>query len=172
MNFDLLICTSSRCIIYGSHVACTLCFSFQSEYPKYTPLLAKILEAVPSRNNDKDKISHEKEVAALCSGDPCYLRPLEDSRSCDLITFITCFALQVIDAANEVVDSVDRDELAKNFTLRSDPDDEEAEKIKKKMETTRDQLAEALYQKGLALAEIESLQVGIVNFFRSTFMVI
>nr|XP_028960649.1 tripeptidyl-peptidase 2-like [Malus domestica] len=78
----------------------------------------------------------------------------------------------VIDAANEVVDSVDRDELAKNFTLRSDPDDEEAEKIKKKMETTRDQLAEALYQKGLALAEIESLQVGIVNFFRSTFMVI
>ncbi|KAM1020795.1 hypothetical protein ACFX2I_041985 [Malus domestica] len=139
MNFDLLICTSSRCIIYGSHVACTLCFSFQSEYPKYTPLLAKILEAVPSRNNDKDKISHEKEV---------------------------------IDAANEVVDSVDRDELAKFFTLRSDPDDEEAEKIKKKMETTRDQLAEALYQKGLALAEIESLQVGIVNFFRSTFMVI
>ncbi|KAJ9679435.1 hypothetical protein PVL29_021384 [Vitis rotundifolia] len=30
--------------------------------------------------------------------------------------------------------------------------------MKKKMETTRDQLAEALYQKGLALAEIESLK--------------
>lgn len=35
--------------------------------------------------------------------------------------------------------------------------------MKKKMETTRDQLAEALYQKGLALAEIESLKVGIVS---------
>ncbi|TQE03902.1 hypothetical protein C1H46_010429 [Malus baccata] len=35
--------------------------SLKSEYPKYTPLLAKILEAVLSRNNDKDKISHEKE---------------------------------------------------------------------------------------------------------------
>ncbi|XP_050154207.1 tripeptidyl-peptidase 2-like [Malus sylvestris] len=99
--------------------------SLKSEYPKYTPLLAKILEAVLSRNNDKDKISYEKEV---------------------------------IDAANEVVDSVDIDELAKCFALKSDPDDEEAEKIKKKMETTRDQLAEALYQKGLALAETESLQ--------------
>lgn len=32
------------------------------------------------------------------------------------------------------------------------------------METTRDQLAEALYQKGLALAEILSLQVGIVIY--------
>ncbi|TQD86599.1 hypothetical protein C1H46_027865 [Malus baccata] len=99
--------------------------SLKSEYPKYTPLFAKILETVLSRSNDKDKVCHEKEV---------------------------------IDAANEVVDSIDRDELAKFFALRSDPDDEEAEKIKKKMETTRDQLAEALYQKGLAVAEIESLQ--------------
>lgn len=33
------------------------------------------------------------------------------------------------------------------------------QKTKKQMETTRDQLAEALYQKGLALSEIESLKV-------------
>ncbi|GLT35948.1 hypothetical protein SLA2020_103570 [Shorea laevis] len=65
---------------------------------------------------------------------------------------------EVINAANEVIQSIDRDELAKFFSLRSDPEDEEAEKTKKKMETTRDQLAEALYQKGLALAEIESLK--------------
>ncbi|XP_019427274.1 PREDICTED: tripeptidyl-peptidase 2-like isoform X2 [Lupinus angustifolius] len=65
---------------------------------------------------------------------------------------------QVIGAANEVIDSIDREELAKYFALRNDPDDEEAEKIKKKMESTRDHLAEALYQKGLALAEIESLK--------------
>lgn len=30
------------------------------------------------------------------------------------------------------------------------------------MEITRDQLAEALYQKGLALADIESLKVGAI----------
>lgn len=35
--------------------------------------------------------------------------------------------MQVIDAANEVIDSIDRDELAKFFSLKSDPDDEEAE---------------------------------------------
>ncbi|XVE58530.1 hypothetical protein DITRI_Ditri04bG0176600 [Diplodiscus trichospermus] len=65
---------------------------------------------------------------------------------------------EVIVAANEVVDSIDREELAKFLSLKSDPEDEDAEKNKKKMETIRDQLAEALYQKGLALAEIESLK--------------
>ena len=40
------------------------------------------------------------------------------------------------------------------------------QKMKKKMETTRDQLAEALYQKGLALMEIESLKVvKIISFW-------
>ncbi|KAH7538028.1 hypothetical protein FEM48_Zijuj03G0155900 [Ziziphus jujuba var. spinosa] len=99
--------------------------SLKSEYPKYTPLLSKILEGLVSRNNVVDKIHHDEEV---------------------------------ISAANEVVDSIDRDELAKYFGIKSEPEDEEAEKIKKKMETTRDQLAEALYQKGLALAEIETLE--------------
>lgn len=65
---------------------------------------------------------------------------------------------EVIDAADDVIGSIDRDELAKYISLRSDPEDEETEKIKKKMETTRDQLTEALYQKGLALAEIERLK--------------
>lgn len=37
--------------------------------------------------------------------------------------------------------------------------------MKKKMETMRDQLAEALYQKGIALAEIESLKVEIASFY-------
>ncbi|XP_050387526.1 tripeptidyl-peptidase 2, partial [Argentina anserina] len=99
--------------------------SLKSDYPQYTPLLAKVLEGLLTRNNIKDKVCHDKEV---------------------------------IDAATEVVDSIDRDELAKFFSLRSDPEDEEAEKMKKKMEITRDQLAEALYQKGLALADILSLQ--------------
>ncbi|GAU24998.1 hypothetical protein TSUD_292090 [Trifolium subterraneum] len=64
----------------------------------------------------------------------------------------------VIDAANNVIDSIDRDELARFFALKNDPEDEDAENIRKKFESTRDQLAEALYQKGLALAEIESLK--------------
>jgi tripeptidyl-peptidase-2 len=35
--------------------------------------------------------------------------------------------LQVIDAANEVIGSIDKDELAKAFSLKTDPEDEEAE---------------------------------------------
>ncbi|KAF7813180.1 tripeptidyl-peptidase 2-like isoform X1 [Senna tora] len=104
-----------------------LATSLKSEYPKYTPLLAKILEGLVSRSNIKDKINHDEEI---------------------------------IDAANEVIDSVDREELAKFFALKNDPEDDEAEKNKKKMESTRDQLAEALYQKGLALADIESLKLA------------
>ncbi|KAJ8771482.1 hypothetical protein K2173_026659 [Erythroxylum novogranatense] len=99
--------------------------SLKSEYPKYTPLLEKILEGVLSRSNVEDKIRQAEEV---------------------------------IDVANDVIDSIDRDELAKFLSQKSDPEDEEAKNIKKKMETARDQLAEALYQKGLSLAEIESLK--------------
>ncbi|KAF8379520.1 hypothetical protein HHK36_028958 [Tetracentron sinense] len=102
--------------------------SLKLEYPKYTPLLAKILEGLLSKSSDEDKIRYNEEV---------------------------------IDAANEVVDSIDTDELTKYFSVKSDPEDDEAEKIKKKMEATRDQLAEALYQKGLALAGLEFLKVDI-----------
>ncbi|OAY69901.1 Tripeptidyl-peptidase 2 [Ananas comosus] len=105
--------------------------SFKSEYPNYTPLLAKILESLLSGAANEDKFSHSEEASIF----------------------------HIITAANEVIDSVDREELAKYFSLKPDPDEEEAEKVKKKMEATRDQLAEALYQKGLALADIESCKV-------------
>lgn len=36
--------------------------SLQSEYPKYTPLLATILEGLVSRSNVKDKLHHDEEV--------------------------------------------------------------------------------------------------------------
>ncbi|KAG7016869.1 Tripeptidyl-peptidase 2 [Cucurbita argyrosperma subsp. argyrosperma] len=107
-----------------------LCSSLKSEYPKYTPLLAKVLEGLVSQRNVGDR---------------------------------DCHAEEVIDAANEVVESIDRDELAKYFALKNDPEDEDVEKLKKKMEVTRDQLAEALYQKGLALAELESLKTKVEN---------
>ncbi|KAK1260823.1 hypothetical protein QJS04_geneDACA001995 [Acorus gramineus] len=99
--------------------------SLKQEYPKYTPLLSKILEGLLNSGADEDKIIRNEEI---------------------------------INAANEVVNSVDKEELAKYFSVKSDPDDKEAEKIKKKMEATRDQLSEALYQKGLALAEIDSIK--------------
>ncbi|XP_051137979.1 tripeptidyl-peptidase 2 [Andrographis paniculata] len=99
--------------------------SLKSEYPKYTPLLAKILEGLVSQNNVEDKTRHYEEI---------------------------------IIAADEVIKSVDTDELAKYFALKYDPEDEGAEKLKKKMDATRDQFTEALYQKGLALAEIKSLK--------------
>ncbi|KAH0452237.1 hypothetical protein IEQ34_019536 [Dendrobium chrysotoxum] len=107
-----------------------LCSSLKEEYPKYTPLLAKILEGLVTGGGDEDKIAHKKEIVAV---------------------------------ANEVIDSVDKDELAKYFSVKFDPEDEEAEKIKKKMEIARDQLAEALYRKGLALANIEYLEAKQVN---------
>lgn len=103
-----------------------LSISLKSEYPKYTPLLSKILEGLLSQKNGEDKIHHYEEI---------------------------------ITAADEVIDSVDTDELAKYLSQKTEPEDEGAEKLKKKMETTRDQLAEALYQKGIALAEIEHLKV-------------
>ncbi|XP_010434266.1 PREDICTED: tripeptidyl-peptidase 2 [Camelina sativa] len=102
-----------------------LCACLKSEYPNYTPLLAKILEGLLSRSDAGDKISHHEEI---------------------------------IEAANEVVRSVDEDELARFLQQKSEPEDEEAEILKKKMEMTRDQLTEALYQKGLAMARIENLK--------------
>ncbi|KAI5444495.1 variant 3, tripeptidyl-peptidase II Tpp2 [Lathyrus oleraceus] len=102
-----------------------LAASLKLEYPKYTLLLAKILEDLVSRSNIKDKIHHDEEV---------------------------------IDAANDVIDSINREELAMFFALKNDPEDDEAENTRKRFESTRDQLAEALYEKGLALAEIESLK--------------
>jgi predicted ATP-grasp superfamily ATP-dependent carboligase len=35
--------------------------------------------------------------------------------------------VQVIDAANDVIESIDREELAKFFALKNDPEDDDAE---------------------------------------------
>ncbi|KAK1266677.1 hypothetical protein QJS04_geneDACA000427 [Acorus gramineus] len=99
--------------------------SLKQEYPKYTPLLSKILEGFLTGGADEDNIDRYEEI---------------------------------INAAIDVVNSVDKDELLKYFSVKSDPEDIEAEKIRKKMEAMHDQLAEAFYQKGLALAKIESIK--------------
>ncbi|KAG6481698.1 hypothetical protein ZIOFF_058317 [Zingiber officinale] len=75
----------------------------------------------------------------------------------------SCHNKKIINAANEVIDSIDKEELLKFLSLKSDSEDEEAEKLKKKREVTRDQLAEALCQKGLALADEESYMVEQPN---------
>ncbi|WMV20533.1 hypothetical protein MTR67_013918 [Solanum verrucosum] len=118
--------------------------SLKSEYPKYTPLLAKILEGVLSRSNIEDKFHHFTESLR---------RHRSPAKVCQFQ-----MPTKIISASDEVVASIDRDELARYCALRSDPEDEATEKLKKKMETTRDQLTEALYQKGLALAELEALK--------------
>ncbi|KAK6155687.1 hypothetical protein DH2020_009935 [Rehmannia glutinosa] len=141
-----------------------LTISLKSEYPKYTPLLAKILEALISQNNFKDKIHHYEEVSNHVPAFAyLFLAILEDVRKNTirkkvLYLQVTVRKLNSLCAADEVIESIDTEELAKYLSLKSDPDDEGAEKMKKKMDMTRDQLAEALYQKGLALAEIESLK--------------
>ncbi|KAI3817994.1 hypothetical protein L1987_11796 [Smallanthus sonchifolius] len=101
-----------------------LSISLKTEYPKYTPLLAQILEGLLSQEVE-DKAHHYEEIIA---------------------------------AADEVVDSIDRDELAKFLSIYGDPEEEDFEETKKKMETIHDQLVEALYQKGLALVEVASLK--------------
>ncbi|XP_027189528.1 tripeptidyl-peptidase 2 isoform X2 [Cicer arietinum] len=63
----------------------------KSEYPKYTLLLAKILEGLVSRSNIKDKFHHNEEI---------------------------------INAANEVIDSIDKEELTQYFALKNDPDED------------------------------------------------
>ncbi|KMZ75719.1 hypothetical protein ZOSMA_110G00250 [Zostera marina] len=70
---------------------------------------------------------------------------------------------EIINAAKDVIENIDKDKLANYFSVRSDADDDEAEKIKEKMETMRDQLAEALYQKGLSLSEIEKAKVNLMT---------
>ncbi|KAK3220701.1 hypothetical protein Dsin_014671 [Dipteronia sinensis] len=114
--------TDEECSEWKKLAAC-----LKSEYPKYTPLLAKILEGLLSQGSVGDKVRHNGKV---------------------------------IEKANEIIDSVDQDELVKFFSPKNDLEDEEVVKMKKKMETTCDQLMEAFYQKGLALAEIESLMQG------------
>ncbi|KAJ6876302.1 tripeptidyl-peptidase 2-like isoform X2 [Populus alba x Populus x berolinensis] len=137
--------------------------SLKSDYPNYTPLLAKILEGLLSQSKVEDKIHHHEDVSSIKGVVIVYVVVQVFSHPLlrDVLwkwDFCCACILQVMDAADEVIDSIDKDELAKFFSLKSDPEDEETEKKKKAMETTRDELAEALYQKGLALVEIESLK--------------
>ncbi|KAG2715893.1 hypothetical protein I3760_03G100000 [Carya illinoinensis] len=121
----------------------------------------KVLKSL-KQDNDDEHLEWKKLSSSLKCEYPKYTpllsQILESLLSQSNFEDKICHDQEVIDAANDVIDSVDKDELAKYFSLRSDPEDEEAEKIKKKMEMSRDQLAEALYQKGLALVDIESLE--------------
>lgn len=96
----------------------------QSEYPNYTPLLAKILESLLSGAANEDKFSHSEE-ASIFHVDILMVKT-NSFCSCNFVSFGASF-FQIITAANEVIDSVDREELAKYFSLKPDPDEEEAE---------------------------------------------
>eukprot|EP00252_Welwitschia_mirabilis_P023337 TRINITY_DN6570_c0_g1_i2.p1 TRINITY_DN6570_c0_g1~~TRINITY_DN6570_c0_g1_i2.p1 ORF type:complete len:443 (-),score=97.06 TRINITY_DN6570_c0_g1_i2:334-1662(-) len=64
---------------------------------------------------------------------------------------------EVIKAADDVILSINKEELAKYFGIKHKPDEED---VKKHMEELRDYLADAFYKKGLALTELESLMPG------------
>ncbi|XP_050220637.1 tripeptidyl-peptidase 2 isoform X2 [Mercurialis annua] len=114
------------------------------------------------QETDEDRSEWKKLAASLKSEYPNYTlllaKILEGLVSVSNVNDKVGHDEDIIRAADEVIDSIDRVELAKFFSLKNDPEEEEAEKIKKKMETTRDQLAEALYQKGLAMSDIEYLE--------------
>ncbi|GAB2265195.1 tripeptidyl-peptidase II Tpp2 [Dionaea muscipula] len=124
---------------------------------------AKIRVLTSLRQNIEEERSEWEKLSASLKGEylkhtPLLAKILDGLVSQNNVEHKVQHYEQIIDAANEVVDSIDRDELAKYVADKSDPEDDEAEKTKKKMEATRDQLAEALYQKGLALDELESLK--------------
>ncbi|KAI5070002.1 hypothetical protein GOP47_0014345 [Adiantum capillus-veneris] len=62
---------------------------------------------------------------------------------------------EVIDAADQVIDVIDKEALAKFFGMKSVAEEPEAMKIDQEMEKQHDALVDALYKKGLALAELE-----------------
>ncbi|XP_022724563.1 tripeptidyl-peptidase 2-like isoform X2 [Durio zibethinus] len=161
--------SSQGSVFLGAISHGTLSYAKEGKNPQKNPVSYQICYVVPPNKTDEDK---GKVSSSACSKPIAELLE-EEVRDAKLKVFGSlkqdtdegrsewkklAQSLKVIGAADEVVDSIDRDELAKFFSLKSDPEDEDAEKNKKKMETTRDQLAEALYQKGLALAEIESVK--------------
>ncbi|XP_031502252.1 tripeptidyl-peptidase 2 isoform X2 [Nymphaea colorata] len=100
---------------------------------------------------------------------PLLVKILEGLLSRDYNCGKASYHHEVINAANEVISSIDKDELAKYFSEKSEPEDEEGMKLKKKMEATRDQLVEALYRKGLALLslQVEKQPAAVENLEQS-----
>lgn len=85
--FSLWCFSNCNCLYFLINlISCPLtsawiCYvSLQSEYPKYTPLLATILEGLVSRSNVKDKINHDEEVldSVTSQSHPCYLNYLSN----------------------------------------------------------------------------------------------
>ncbi|RDX90815.1 Tripeptidyl-peptidase 2, partial [Mucuna pruriens] len=155
---------------WGSISYGKLSFAGQGDHknPEKHPVSYRVSYIIPPNKIDEDKgknssLSSKKTVSERLEQESEYPNPLlakilEGLVSRSYMNDKFHHHEEVIDAANEVIDSIDRQDLAKFFALKNDPEDEEEEKIKKKMESIRDQLAEALYQKGLAQTEIESLK--------------
>ncbi|KAF3487031.1 hypothetical protein F2Q69_00057125 [Brassica cretica] len=110
-----------------------LCACLKSEYPSYTPLLAKILEGLLSRSEGGDKISHHEEI---------------------------------IDAANEVVRSVDVDELARFLLDKSEPEDEEAEGEKEDEGSCQKDKFEENFKELTKWVDVKSSKFGTLTVLR------
>ncbi|MCO5584157.1 hypothetical protein L7F22_038080 [Adiantum nelumboides] len=62
---------------------------------------------------------------------------------------------EVIDAADQLLDVIDKEALAKFYGMNSVAEEPEAMKVDQEMEKQHDALVDALYKKGLALAKLE-----------------
>ncbi|KAH7278340.1 hypothetical protein KP509_38G036900 [Ceratopteris richardii] len=62
---------------------------------------------------------------------------------------------EVIESADQVINIIDKDAVAKFFGIRSVAEDPDAMKYEQDMIKQRDALVDALYKKGIALAELE-----------------
>ncbi|MCO5584272.1 hypothetical protein L7F22_038196 [Adiantum nelumboides] len=62
---------------------------------------------------------------------------------------------EVIDAADQLLDVIDKEALAKFYGMNSVAEEPEAMKVDQEMEKQHDALVDALYKKGLALAELD-----------------
>lgn len=90
------------------------------------------MEGLLSQSKVEDKIHHHEDVSSIKGVVIVYVVVQVFSHPLlrDVLwkwDFCCACILQVMDAADEVIDSIDKDELAKFFSLKSDPEDEETE---------------------------------------------
>jgi len=60
----------------------------------------------------------------------------------------------VVEAANQIINSIDKIQLAVTFGVRVDPEDQKQSKLRSEQEKNKEILIDAIFRKGLALSEL------------------
>jgi len=71
---------------------------------------------------------------------------------------------KVIESADKIINSLDTTKLAIHYGTKLDPDDPSATKARKEIDQQKEALVDALYRKGLAIAEKEDVKKHNPNF--------